>query len=852
MISGGDEVVKDDFLGEYKSLQKRSAWTTEHQSTAFHSNQTTMKMFLHTACIIGLCAFVIGANKSETNISNETKNHYKRGIIDTGYGYGSDSDVYKPTNDHDHIHQAHYEQQVLSKTIIKEVAQPYPVEVEKHVPYPVKVEVPVDRPYPVHVPKPYPVHVDKPVPYEVKVNVPQPYTVYKQVPYEVKYPVDKPYTVHVPKPYTVYVEKRVPYEVVKHVPYPVKVFVDKPYTVHVPVDKHVPYTVEKPVPYPVKVPVNRPYPVTVEKHIPYPVDKPVPYTVEKPVPYPVKVPVKVEVPVPYKENEQEEKYFPETEYKGEHPQYSNKQNEHNSGGRLGTGFHRCKTQLPLQKPSAQTNGHQSIIPFKTKNNMNKILLATFVVGLCTFALASESTTGKSVEKADKATTTTDDSKNQGKRGIFDTGYGYGSGGFGHELSGHDYHHEPQVLSKTIIKEVAQPYPVEVEKHVPYPVKVEVPVDRPYPVHVPKPYPVHVDKPVPYEVKVKVPQPYTVYKHVPYEVKVPVDKPYTVHVPKPYTVYVEKRVPYEVTKHVPYPVKVPVDKPYTVHVPVEKHVPYTVEKPVPYPVKVPVDRPYPVTVEKHVPYPVDKPVPYTVEKPVPYHVKVPVKVEVPVPYHQHEEHSYSENTFGEHGSHIITYHSINIFELFLYCLMYWYNGTTENVQSEYLPRGTALVFNSIFTRAVGFVYILITYIKPATLLRVCLSIYRIIYFVFIKIIPSTNIFYRIICLMGIHFQYYNVDFNYFTTVFPLADNSVMKLLNNMTIQFLLLRCLHITAYFEINEFYNSIIPMNNIFYLHRKVTICVHLNFEIKRCWFKINLYRKMFSFSCVQIVGVTQ
>lgn len=62
-------------------------------------------------------------------------------------------------------------------------------------------------------------------------------------------------------------------------------------------------------------------------------------------------------------------------------------------------------------------------------------------------------------------------------------------------------------------------------------------------------------------------------------------------------------------------------------------------------------------------------------------------------------------------------------------------------------------------------------------------------------------------MGIHFQYYNVDFNYFTTVFPLADNSVLKLLNNMTIrvQFLLLRCLHITAYFEISKAY---IDMNN--------------------------------------------
>ncbi|KAF0747552.1 repetitive proline-rich cell wall protein 2-like, partial [Aphis craccivora] len=609
IISSGDEVVKDDFLGEYKLLQKRSAWTTKHhQSTAFLSNQTTMKMFLHTACIIGLCAFAIGANKLEKNISKETKDYYKRRIIDTGYRHGSDFDVYKPTNDHDHIHQTHHEQQVLSKTIIKEIAQPYPFEVEKHVPYPVKVEVPVDRPYPVHVPKPYPVHVDKPVSYEVKVNVPQPYTIYKQVLYEVKYPVDKPYTVHVLKPYTVYVEKRVPYEVVKHVPYPIKVFVNKPYTVHLPVDKHVPYTVEKPVPYPVKVPVDRPYPVTVEKHVPYLVDKSVPYTVERPVPYPVKVPVKVEVPVPYKENEHEEKYYPETEYKGEHPQYSNEQNEHNIDAWGATGHWTSSVHATAATTKAKRINQRTSVDYS-------LLLATFVVGLCAFALATETQDEKKPES--------NDSKNQGKRGIFDTSYGYGSGGFGH-----DYHHEPQVLSKTIIKEVAQPYPVEVEKHVPYPVKVEVPVDRPYPVHVPKPYPVHVDKPVPYEVKVKVPQPYTVYKHVPYEVKVPVDKPYTVHVPKPYTVYVEKRVPYEVTKHVPYPVKVPVDKPYTVHVPVEKHVPYTVEKPVPYPVKVPVDRPYPVTVEKHVPYPVDKPVPYTVEKPVPYHVKVPVKVEVP--------------------------------------------------------------------------------------------------------------------------------------------------------------------------------------------------------------------------------
>ncbi|XP_025419126.1 uncharacterized protein LOC112689564, partial [Sipha flava] len=74
--------------------------------------------------------------------------------------------------------------------------------------------------------------------------------------------------------------------------------------------------------------------------------------------------------------------------------------------------------------------------------------------LCACALATE-TASKPTEKSVAAT----DDKAQNKRSLFDIGYGYGSGyGFGHELSGHDFQHghEQQVLSKTIIKEVAQP------------------------------------------------------------------------------------------------------------------------------------------------------------------------------------------------------------------------------------------------------------------------------------------------------------------------------------------------------------------------------------------------------------
>lgn len=58
----------------------------------------------------------------------------------------------------------------------------------------------------------------------------------------------------------------------------------------------------------------------------------------------------------------------------------------------------------------------------------------------------------------------DDSENQDKRGIIDTGYGYGSG---FDTGGQDFHYKQDKLpSKIIIEEIAQPNAVELGKHVP--------------------------------------------------------------------------------------------------------------------------------------------------------------------------------------------------------------------------------------------------------------------------------------------------------------------------------------------------------------------------------------------------
>lgn len=67
-----------------------------------------------------------------------------------------------------------------------------------------------------------------------------------------------------------------------------------------------------------------------------------------------------------------------------------------------------------------------------------------IISVCVFAVCVDKSEGNQIELKN--------SKNQNKRGIFDTGYGYGFN-FDYEVNDHDfpYTHEQKVLSKTIIK-----------------------------------------------------------------------------------------------------------------------------------------------------------------------------------------------------------------------------------------------------------------------------------------------------------------------------------------------------------------------------------------------------------------
>ncbi|KAL9707698.1 hypothetical protein quinque_011216 [Culex quinquefasciatus] len=149
----------------------------------------------------------------------------------------------------------------------------------------------------------------------------------------------------------------------------------------------------------------------------------------------------------------------------------------------------------------------------------------------------------------------DDSSKKDKRGLWELddhhhGFDRFNGFNDHHEQIVDYHHK-----EIITKNVAVPYPVEVEKHVavpvkvPYPVevvkKVPVVVEKNVPVYVEKKVAVHVDRPVPYPVEVKVPVVHKEYVEVP--------KPYAVHVEKPVPVYVQK--PVFVEKHVPVTVHI---------------------------------------------------------------------------------------------------------------------------------------------------------------------------------------------------------------------------------------------------------------------------------------------------------
>ncbi|XP_058838030.1 uncharacterized protein LOC131693848 [Topomyia yanbarensis] len=157
-----------------------------------------MKFFILLSVAIALTA---GAPVDESDKKE------KRGLVEIGHNFGyEEPSLYD--NHHDDWTDHHVTKHV---TVQKNVAVPYPVEVEKHVPVAVKVPVPVhvEKQVPVYVEKKVPVYVekkvhvpvDRPVPYPVKVNVP----VYHKEVVEVA----KPYPVHVEKPYPVYVKQPV-------------------------------------------------------------------------------------------------------------------------------------------------------------------------------------------------------------------------------------------------------------------------------------------------------------------------------------------------------------------------------------------------------------------------------------------------------------------------------------------------------------------------------------------------------------------------------------------------------------------------------------------------------------------
>ncbi|VVC38363.1 Hypothetical protein CINCED_3A006382, partial [Cinara cedri] len=95
-------------------------------SRTLYTTRIKMKGYIYTVCVIGLCAYTLGSEEAKKPVENkpvseDSKNQEKRGIFGTGYGYGSEYE----TSGHGFQHE---EGKLLSKTIIKEIAQPYPVE----------------------------------------------------------------------------------------------------------------------------------------------------------------------------------------------------------------------------------------------------------------------------------------------------------------------------------------------------------------------------------------------------------------------------------------------------------------------------------------------------------------------------------------------------------------------------------------------------------------------------------------------------------------------------------------------------------------------------------------------------